>query len=54
MPDVRGMYAADVVPSLEKMGLVVQVEGRAGRIARQSLAKGSPIRRGTKVILTAK
>lgn len=54
MPDVRGMFPSDVIPSLEKMGLSVRVDGGTGKITHQSLSKGSKIRQGDKVILTAK
>ena len=54
MPDVKGLYPADVVPALERMGLSVRVEGGTGKITHQSLAKGSRLRSGEKVILTAR
>ena len=54
MPDVKGQYPADVVPALERMGLVVRVEGGTGRITHQSLIKGSRLRRGDRLVLTAR
>lgn len=54
MPDVKGLYPADVVPALERMGLSVRVEGGTGKITHQSLTKGSRLRSGEKVILTAR
>lgn len=50
MPDVRGLGARDAVYILEKQGLRVQVSG-SGRVKRQSVEAGQPIRKNDKVWL---
>lgn len=46
MPDVKGMGARDAVYMLENMGLKVTLLGR-GKVMQQSLAVGSPVKRGS-------
>lgn len=50
MPDVRGLGARDAVYILEKQGLRVQLSG-SGRVRRQSVEAGQPIRKNDKVWL---
>ncbi len=50
MPDVQGLGARDAVYILEKQGLRVQVNG-SGRVRRQSVEAGQPIRKNDKVWL---
>lgn len=50
MPDVRGLGARDAVYILEKQGLRVQLNG-SGRVRRQSVEAGQPIRKNDKVLL---
>ena len=45
MPDLAGMGARDAVFLLESLGLNVRLHGN-GRVNQQSIAAGSPIRRG--------
>lgn len=45
MPDLLGMGARDAVFLLESMGLNVRLHGK-GRVSQQSIAVGTPIRRG--------
>lgn len=51
MPNVIGMGVKDAVYILENMGLNVEIKGR-GSIQQQSIAPGTAIEEGDKVILT--
>ncbi len=53
MPDVRGMGLRDALCILRNRGLEVTVVGR-GSVAKQSVAMGSKITKGTKVVLELK
>ena len=50
VPDVAGYDIASAVALLERRGLDVTVRG-CGRVARQSLPPGSPVRPGARIIL---
>lgn len=50
VPDVTGMTLRDALPLLENHGLKVDYRGK-GRITRQSLAVGSKIESGSKIVL---
>lgn len=50
VPNVKGMPAMDAISILENVGLKVKVEGE-GKVKRQSIRKGTPIRKGTTIIL---
>lgn len=50
-PDVRGMGARDAVYLLESCGLKVTIHGR-GKVASQSYAAGTPVRKGADCVLT--
>ena len=51
VPDVKGYDAASAVRILERLGLNVGIRG-SGRVAAQSLPKGTAIRRGQRITLT--
>lgn len=51
MPDVTGYDLQSAIRILENKGLNVTVAG-SGRVVRQSLAPGSAIKRGQKILLT--
>jgi len=44
------MPAMDAISLLENFGLLVEVKG-TGKVRRQSLKKGTPIKKGTTIIL---
>jgi cell division protein FtsI (penicillin-binding protein 3) len=50
MPDVSGMGLKDALYLLEGQGLMVLVNGK-GTVARQSLAPGTPVRKGMPVVI---
>ncbi|MBX3101151.1 MAG: transpeptidase family protein [Bacteroidetes bacterium] len=50
VPDTRGMTSKDALPLLENMGLRVVLRGY-GRVAQQSVAPGSPLRKNQLIIL---
>jgi cell division protein FtsI (penicillin-binding protein 3) len=50
IPNVTGMPAMDAISLLENFGLLVEVKG-TGKVRRQSLKKGTPIKKGTTIIL---
>lgn len=50
VPNVRGLSAREAISRMESAGLVVAIKG-AGYVVRQSLAAGSPYRRGQQVTL---
>ncbi len=50
VPNVKGMPAMDAISILENVGLKVKVEG-VGKVKRQSIRKGTPIRKGTTIVL---
>ncbi|MFM7021975.1 MAG: penicillin-binding protein [Flavobacteriales bacterium] len=50
VPDVTGLGLKDGVFLLENMGLIVKVQGR-GTIAKQSIAPGTPIIKGSEIII---
>ncbi|TLX77450.1 PASTA domain-containing protein [Labilibacter sediminis] len=50
VPSVRGLGAKDAVCLLENMGLKVIVSGR-GKVVQQSIAAGSRIKSGTRIII---
>ena len=50
VPNVKGMPAMDAISILENVGLKVKVEG-VGKVRRQSIRKGTPIRKGTTIVL---
>ena len=49
-PDVKGMGLKDAVYLLENKGLQAMVSGK-GRVVNQSLAAGTPFKKGQKIIL---
>ena len=51
MPDLTGYSLRDAVFRLERMGLHVKSDG-VGRVGRQSIAAGQPVRKGQTVQLT--
>ncbi len=51
VPDATGMGARDAVYLLEECGLRVRIEGR-GKVVKQSLAPGRPVKRGDVCVLT--
>lgn len=53
VPDVTGYDIQSAIKILETQGLNVQVAG-SGRVIRQSIAPGTPIKRGQKILLTLK
>lgn len=53
VPDVTGYDIQSAIKILETNGLNVQVAG-SGRVVRQSIAPGTPIKRGQKIVLTLK
>jgi len=50
VPNVKGMPAMDAISILENVGLKVKVEGE-GKVKRQSIRRGTPIRKGATIIL---
>ena len=50
VPNVKGMPAMDAISLLENFGLKVKVQG-VGKVKKQSIKKGTPIRKGTTIIL---
>jgi cell division protein FtsI (penicillin-binding protein 3) len=50
VPDVTGMSLKDALYLLENKGLSVKVQGR-GKIVRQSIASGSPVAKGSQIII---
>ena len=50
IPNVTGMPAMDAISLLENFGLLVEVIG-TGKVKNQSLKKGTPIKKGTTIIL---
>lgn len=50
VPNVKGMPAMDAISILENVGLKVKVEG-VGKVKRQSIRKGTPIRKGATIVL---
>ena len=50
IPDVTGLGARDAVYLLENLGLVVKMKGK-GLVKKQSLAPGTPLRRGNHIYL---
>lgn len=51
VPDVRGYSARDAIRILEARGIDVTISGK-GRVVSQSLPKGTPVKRNTKIRLT--
>lgn len=51
IPNVRGMGLRDAIKLLEDMGLRVQVSG-SGKVSVQSLAPGTPFRKGQEISLS--
>nr|WP_152286293.1 penicillin-binding protein [Flavicella marina] len=50
IPDVRGMSGMDAISVLENLGMKVEFEG-VGRVKRQSIRKGTRIKKGTTIVL---
>lgn len=50
VPNVKGMPAMDAISLLENFGLKVKVEG-VGKVKKQSIRKGTPIKKGATIIL---
>ncbi len=50
IPNVTGMPAMDAISLLENFGLKVELKGM-GKVKKQSLKKGSPIKKGATIIL---
>ncbi|MBT8183161.1 MAG: transpeptidase family protein [Eudoraea sp.] len=50
MPDVKGMSGMDAISILENMGLEVEVKGN-GKVKKQSISKGTDLRKVKKIIL---
>ncbi|WP_379665127.1 penicillin-binding protein [Pseudotenacibaculum haliotis] len=50
VPNVRGMPAMDAISLLENIGLKVKVRG-VGKVKKQSIRKGTPIKKGATIIL---
>ncbi|MEQ6125304.1 penicillin-binding transpeptidase domain-containing protein [Pseudotenacibaculum sp. MALMAid0570] len=50
VPNVRGMPAMDAISLLENVGLKVKVKG-VGKVKKQSIKKGSPVKKGATIIL---
>lgn len=50
VPNVKGMPAMDAISLLENFGLKVKVEG-VGKVKKQSIKKGTPIKKGATIIL---
>ncbi|MGY6649004.1 penicillin-binding protein [Wenyingzhuangia sp. IMCC45574] len=51
MPNVRGMALMDAVSVLENKGLRVAIHGKTDWVKRQSILKGTKIRKGQQVVL---
>lgn len=54
MPSVIGMTAGDAMYVLESMGMIVELQGVAGRVRSQSIPEGTQLIRGMDVILNLK
>ena len=50
IPDVTEMPAMDAISLLENYGLKVKING-VGKVKQQSIKKGTPIKKGTTIIL---
>ena len=50
VPDLTEMPAMDAISLLENFGLKVKVNG-VGKVKKQSIKKGTPIKKGTTIIL---
>jgi cell division protein FtsI (penicillin-binding protein 3) len=50
VPNVKGMPAMDAISLLENIGLKVKVNG-IGKVKKQSIRKGTPIKKGATIIL---
>jgi len=50
VPNVKGMPAMDAISLLENIGLKVKVKG-IGKVKKQSIRKGTPIKKGATIIL---
>jgi cell division protein FtsI (penicillin-binding protein 3) len=50
MPDVKGMTGMDAVAILENLGLEVEVRGN-GKVRKQSISKGTDLRKVKKIVL---
>ena len=50
LPDLRGMSGMDAVSLLENLGLEVEVRGN-GKVKKQSVSKGTEVKKVTKIIL---
>ena len=51
VPNVKGMPAMDAISLLENIGLKVKVNG-TGKVKKQSIRRGTPIRKGTTIVLS--
>lgn len=50
VPNVKGMPAMDAISILENIGLKVKVTG-VGKVKKQSIRRGTPIRKGATIVL---
>jgi cell division protein FtsI (penicillin-binding protein 3) len=50
VPNVKGMPAMDAISLLENIGLKVKVNG-IGKVKKQSIRKGTPIKKGATIVL---
>jgi cell division protein FtsI (penicillin-binding protein 3) len=50
VPQVKGMGAKDAVAVLENRGLKVAISG-VGRVARQSIEPGTPVKKGQTIVI---
>ena len=50
VPNVKGMPAMDAISLLENFGMKVKVQG-VGKVKKQSIRKGTPIKKGATIIL---
>jgi cell division protein FtsI (penicillin-binding protein 3) len=50
VPNVKGMPAMDAISLLENFGMKVKVKG-VGKVKKQSIKKGTPIKKGSTIIL---
>jgi cell division protein FtsI (penicillin-binding protein 3) len=50
VPNVKGMPAMDAISLLENIGLKVKVKG-IGKVKKQSIRKGTPIKKGATIVL---
>lgn len=53
IPDVKGYDAPSAVRLLESRGVNVRIKGE-GRVVSQSLAPGTPVKKGAKIVVTLK